>query len=123
MADNTEQPVVNVTPTPADQIPQKKSSSLFLLLGLIGIVLAAVAVAGYMVLGQSKSSKNAQLYQAQNPNSATNQTPTATPVTASNADKTLDATNSSIQQSINQLDTDLNGLNSIDKTQDNLNSL
>lgn len=116
MADNTQQPMV--VPTPTDQIPQKKYP-FFLLSGLIAVVLIAVAVAGYMVLGQSKSSKSASLYQAQTPN----QTPAPTPVTAANADKTLDTTNSSIQQSINQLDTDLNGLNSVDKTQDNQNNL
>lgn len=45
------------------------------------------------------------------------------PVTTANADQTLNTTDSTMQQSINQANTDLNDLNSIDSTQDTTNGL
>lgn len=49
--------------------------------------------------------------------------PTAVDVTSQNADKVMQETDSAIQQTSGQLDSDLNSLDNIDKTQDSTTGL
>lgn len=49
--------------------------------------------------------------------------PTAIDVTSQNADKVTEDTDKAIQESISQLDSDLNSLDNIDKTQDSATGL
>lgn len=123
------QPVVSI-PTPLSapetaqsgmpqEIQPKKGNSLVYFAVLL-VVLLVVGAAFFVILGKNKtnySNKSATL----NTNTKNIASPSATPITANNVDQTLDNTNSSVQQSIDQANNDLNQINSIDKSLDNTN--
>lgn len=57
------------------------------------------------------------------PTSVIQPTPVISPITSSNVDQTLNTTDSTVQQSIDQANSDLDKVNNIDQTQDSTNGL
>lgn len=121
----TEPPAdLSVTSTPSEPIKStSKSSSKLVYAILIIILLILIAVAGYLIM-MRKSAAPANT--KQNPGTVTTPTfpptsPTTAPVSSGNVDQTLSTTDTSMQESINQANTDLIQVNSINTTQDNAN--
>lgn len=119
----------NPAPTPPLQPEiQSKSQgmkSVYLIIALIVVII--LGVGGYLLLSNSKTSKTISQVKPNEiqttPTPSTQPTPVISPVTSANADQTLNNTDTNIQQSVNQANSDLNGLNSIDQSQDNTNNL
>ena len=109
-------PTPSVVPPP---VSEKKSVSkwLYVLLGLALIVLLS-AVGYFVLLSKNNSSK-----QAIRTAPAITTNPTPTPISQANVDQTLTNTDTSLQQSTDQANTDLNQINSISTNQDTTNGL
>jgi len=107
-----QQPVENEPSTPSSKV---------IYIGIAIFFIAIVGMGAFILMHHTPSVAIPALqksnYQAQN------QTPTLAPVTAANADQSLNTTDANMQQSLNQVTTDLNDLNSVDTTQDNPNNL
>jgi hypothetical protein len=116
-------------------IPEPKKTSPHMLYGLItALVLVILIAGGYVLFGKNKQSANEaslptviSTTQPQEPATETvspTPVPAVTPaVTTSNAEQTLDTTDTAMQQTISQVDTDLNNLNKINTNLDNINGL
>lgn len=96
---------------------------------VIGVILVIFIAAGsYTLLHRSTRTQSTGTTQAlptqkNEPTSLTKQTPVISPVTSSTVDQTLNNTDTTMQNSINQANTDLNQINSVDTSQDNTNGL
>lgn len=112
---------VSGQPAPTPQNPSSKNKNIFIFGGIIVILL--IAGISYYFSGHNQPTPVAPTNVAQSTTSTGSQSPTVTPVTASNVDQALNNTNTKIQNSINQANTDLNDISNIDTTQDNVNNL
>ncbi len=97
-------------------------SSFGLIFGLS--ILVIVVLAGLYLLRP----KGPDQSQSQNKTTTTTMTqsapqPGVNPVTSANVEQTLNNTDTQMQQSINQANSDLQEINNIDKTQDSTNGL
>lgn len=117
---------------PGSSEPAKDSSkNLYILLG--GLMFLVIGTGSFVILSQKQTNKQSSAWHQQNPQDALPSvsqtsavqptTPIISPVTSSNVDQTLSNTDSTMQQSIDQANTDLNLVNNIDQTQDNTNGL
>lgn len=88
----------------------------FTLISLLILILAIVPLA-YL----SRQQKNTQSPTTQT--TTTSPTPTVVPFTSDNAQPTIDATDQSIQAGLTQSDTDLQAVNQIDSSSDNVTGL
>lgn len=110
-------------------LPQKDTSSSTLVYAAITIfVIVILGIGGFLLLSHHKAKNeenNAMTRQSiQNaPITSTQPTPVISPVTSGNVEQTLNNTDSTMQQSMNQANTDLNSVNGIDKSQDNTSGL
>jgi len=129
-------PVVTETPTPT--IPpttvtnsSNSSKTMYLIIGFVILVL--IGMGAYILFpGKYMMSKKATTASQQNapsglPSSsqsgANQPIPVISPITSANVDQTLNNTDTTMQQSIDQANSDLNKVNSIDQTQDSTNGL
>lgn len=124
--------VVTPAETPTTQPVAEVKPSTSLTPYIIGAVagIAVIAMLVFIILPRSKSVGKNTLTQNKLPAAGitnnptvTAQSPTIAPVTVSNADQTLTNTTTNIQQSIDQVNKDINSVSSIDTTQDNPNNL
>jgi hypothetical protein len=120
-------------PTPLASAPQVnqnssqgKSKSMYI---LIGIILLIIVFGGGTLFFMSHHSPAAQpmIAQKASPTAAPAitgvPTPVISPVTAANVDQTLDNTDSQMQQTVTQANSDLNSISNIDTSQDNTSGL
>ncbi len=99
------------------------SNKIYLLIGLL-VGLIAIIV-GYSLINKNtapsyQTTKQIQVSTTPQP---TITTPAISPVTPSNADQTLNSTQTNIQQSMDQADTDLKQMDSINSSSDNPSNL
>jgi len=122
-------------PTPNPVTPQQtsneqnSSSSILAYLGIAVFVILILVMGGYILFSRNKTQNNAITTNQQSQKTAQNKimspapTNAIAPVTAANSDQTLSNTDTNMQQSFDQMNTDLNDLNNVDTTQDNPNNL
>ena len=101
--------------------PKSNKNNLYLWIILIVFMICA----GTFLILQSKTTKtNNNQQMTQNPSTNMKQpTSTISPVTASNVDSVLVNTDTAIKESIDQANTDINSVSSIDSYQDSTNNL
>ena len=94
---------------------------------ILTIILLIIIIVAVFFLIQKKSPAPQALSHKQSmvitPTSAGPATPVITPVTAANVDQTLNNTDTSMQQAVNQVNTDLNSISSINPSQDSTSGL
>lgn len=76
---------------------------------IISLVIILIAAIPLLLLSKKNAAKISQTPQAVIPSA---------PLTSQNADTTLDSTDTSLQQTLNQVDTDLNAAAQVDASQD-----
>jgi len=108
--------------------PSHSSKNKSLIIGAIVIIVLILGGLGYFIMGQKKPQPTMAIKTTIKkvlPTSTPTLTPTPTvpPVTEANAQQTLTNTDGSIQQSLDQVNTDMNSLNTVNSSQDNPNSL
>lgn len=129
MEENTNQPQQDINQYASPSVNQESSngasSSPMLLYGGIGIfIVILILLGGYILFTHIKAKPTSMMQAIPNQQQAQSMpTPVISPVTASNADQTLSNTDTSMQQTTDQMNTDLNSLNSVDTSQDNPNNL
>lgn len=139
MEDNSSQQEPSMQPAaenpgpmePQQNLPaQKPTPPVSIYAGIAVFALLIIGMISYILFGKNTPKRivsipnNQQMSgSAQNNSTVPTATPGITPVTASNADQTLNNTDASMQQSLTQMNTDLNDLNNVDTTQDNPNNL
>ena len=102
-----------------------QNSKLPIIIGAICLVVILILGGLYFYHKFNKgqlTSKSPQTVQTK-PTVLGQPTPIISPVTASNVDQTLHNTDTAVQQSINQANTDLNKINNINQSQDSTNGL
>jgi len=107
------------------QPPQKKSKAmLFMMIIILLIIIAAGAYFFYMKAGShSLSYTQGAMVKKTTMIPVSKPTTHITPITPANVDQTLNTTDATMQQAMNQADADLNSVNQIDTTQDSTTGL
>jgi len=134
-----QQPISTEQQLPQNQPPQeqlpKQSSSKWLYGSLALLVIVGLPLTVLSLTHQTNSRQHAAgmaptippllLQPSTSPTSsaAMQPIPVLSPVTSSNVDQTLNTTDTTMQQSIDQANNDLNQVNSINPAQDNTNGL
>lgn len=117
------QPVVPPASQPTMPSPVKAKNSAMLYVAIAVVICIIVAFAVFLVLPSSRNYNQSikPLQQTTSPmptsSSRTNQ-PTIAPMTTENEDQTLGETDVKIQQTMDQVDTDMSDLNKVDQSQD-----
>lgn len=107
----------------------KSHSSMLLYSGIAFIVIVLLSVGGNLLFAHHKSQTTLTIpaqqtiQQVQNTTQSLSPTPVISPVTSANVDKTLDNTDTTMQQSMNQVTSDLKDINNINASQDNTSGL
>lgn len=128
--EGTQQPDIQPQQSTSPIITETMTSNSFNPKGLyiaIAVVLILLVGGGvYALLRHSKTPNSTIVQQTTpvvSPTTALQPTPVISPVTSGNVDQTFDNTDTTMQQSVNQANTDLQSINGIDTSQDNTSGL
>lgn len=108
-------------PKPGGPQPSKGKSKMLLIVIIIIVVLLIAGAAAYFFMHKNAPTPQPMVKKESmvpSPTTASLPTPVITPVTTANVDQTLNNTNTSMQQAVNQVNTDLNSISSINSSQD-----
>ncbi len=103
-----------------EQIKQIKPKSKTALYVILGAIVALLLLGGYFLF--SRRNRNQSTVSQQNTQTLS-PSPQITPVTPVNADQTLNNSDATMQQAINQANSDLNSISNIDQSQDSTSGL
>lgn len=101
-----------------------KSKSIYYSIGIV-ILLLLVVGGGYLLLSKKSATQPIVTKQTipNKPTSILRPTPVVSPVTSANVDQTLNNTDTAVQQVVTQVNSDLNSINNVDKSQDSTSGL
>ena len=120
---NTNQPTVQVAQPAQTQgtvKPANKSKKIYIVLA---IVLILIIIGGAFFVFTKKTATPTSLTKQTPQNTQTAQTSTKTKVTSQNVDQTLQNTDSAMQNAMNQVNSDLKDIGSINTSQDSTSGL
>jgi hypothetical protein len=105
----------------SETTPHGKPKGMFFIIAIALIVI--ITGVGYVALSKHSTPPQTLTQKANVHTVSAEPSPGVTPVTAANVDQTLNNADSTMQQTVNQANTDLNSVSNIDSSQDSTSGL